>query len=155
MLKAYSSGFALRGFALRVPDWRVLVGKRHAGWLGHVARMASSRPAKQTPSRCAYGRIGKTEGLRKNLINRAKASLRCSAELDLRIWAHTAQDKPSWNNLCDGWSASGPAFYASNPSRCPICNKDTKISNILGRTSRPSIHRAKQLLFLSSSTKNF
>ena len=30
-----------------VPDWRILVGKRHARWIGHVARMAPSRPAKQ------------------------------------------------------------------------------------------------------------
>ena len=33
---------------LGVPDWRVIVGRRSTRWLGHVARMAPTRLARQT-----------------------------------------------------------------------------------------------------------
>ena len=33
---------------LGVLDWRVLVGRRYSRWLGHVARMAPTRLARQT-----------------------------------------------------------------------------------------------------------
>ena len=108
---------------LGVPDWRVLVGRRYTRWLGHVARMAPTRLARQTLFGFAKGRLQSKTGRRRNLISHAKATLRGLPELDMRIWAHTAQDKSAWNNLCTTWSNDAPEFIIDDPQKCPICGQ--------------------------------
>ena len=62
-------------------------------------------------------------GRRRNLVSHAKTTLRGLPELDMRIWAHTAQDKTAWNNLCTTWSCDAPEFQIDDPHKCPICGK--------------------------------
>ena len=107
-----------------VPDWRILVGKRHARWIGHVARMAPSRPARQTLFGSLHGRRGMRTGLRKDLVIQAIKGLAGLPELDNIIWAHIAQDKKKWDSLCDDWNPSAPTFSTDNPKRCPLCESD-------------------------------
>ena len=53
----------------------------------------------------------------------AKTVLAGLPELDVRIWAHTAQDKAEWNDLCSQWSSDAPKFIIDDPQKCPICSK--------------------------------
>ena len=91
-----------------VPDWRVLVGRRYTRWLGHVARMAPTRLARQALVGFAKGRTQLKTGRRRNLVSHAKTALKGLPELDSRIWAHSAQDKTVWNNLYTTWSRMLP-----------------------------------------------
>ena len=108
---------------LGVPDWRVLVGRRYTRWLGHIARMAPTRLARQALFGFAKGRKQLRTGRRRNLVSHAKTALQGLPELDNRIWAHTAQDNTAWNNLCKTWSRNAPEFIVDDPHRCPICAK--------------------------------
>ena len=109
---------------LGVPDWRVLLGRRHARWLGHIARMAPSRPAKQTLFGSVHGRKATRTGLKKTLVTQANVGLNGLPDLDTRIWAHIAQDKLKWNSLCEGWDVNAHSFHIDNPRRCPLCEAD-------------------------------
>ena len=108
---------------LGVPDWRVLVGRRYTRWLGHVARMAPTRLARQALFGFVKNRAQKKMGARKSLVSHAKTVLSGLPELDMRIWAHTAQDKAKWNDLCTQWSRDAPKFIVVDPQKCPICEK--------------------------------
>ena len=108
---------------LGVPDWRVLVGRRSTRWLGHVARMAPTRLARQVLYGFAKGRKQLKTGRRRNLVSHASSMLEGLPKLDDRIWAHTAQDKAAWNNLCKTWSRNAPKFEIDDPHKCPICGK--------------------------------
>ena len=109
---------------LGVPFWRVLLGRRHARWLGHIARMAPSRPAKQTLFGSVHGRKATRTGLKKTLVTQANVGLNGLPDLDTRIWAHIAQDKLKWNSLCEGWDVNAQSFHIDNPRRCPLCEAD-------------------------------
>ena len=108
---------------LGVPDWRVLVGRRYTRWIGHVARMAPTRLARQTLFGFVKGRTQKRTGRRRNLVAQANYALKGLPELDMRIWAHTAQDKAKWNDLCSQWSSNAPEFIINDPRKCPVCDK--------------------------------
>ena len=69
----------------------------------------------------AKGRTQLKTGRRLNLASHAKTALKGLPELDSRIWAHTAQDKTGWNNLCTAWSRDAPEFKIENMHECPIC----------------------------------
>ena len=106
---------------LGVPDWRVLVGKRHARWLGHLARMSSDSLARISLYGHAEGRVYKRNGLRCNLVHRAKQILD-GLSVDARVWGHVAQDKAKWNAICDNWR-TGRAPLAVDGKVCPICSR--------------------------------
>ena len=108
---------------LGVPDWRVIVGRRSTRWLGHVARMAPTRLARQTLFGFVKGRTQKRTGRRRNLVSHARSVLTGLPKLDMRIWAHTAQDKAEWNDLCSQWSRDAPELIVDDPQKCPICSK--------------------------------
>ena len=116
---------------LGVPDWRVLVGRRKTRWLGHIARMAPTRLARQALFGFAKGRKQLRTGRRRNLVSHAKTALQGLPELDNRIWAHTAQDSTAWNNLGKTWSRNAPEFIVDDPHKCPICAK--RFTNNLGK----------------------
>ena len=78
---------------LGVPDWIILAGRRHARWLGHVARMAPGRLARQTLFGYVKGRTQQKTGLRMNLVAKANTILEGLPNSDTRIWAHKAQKK--------------------------------------------------------------
>ena len=121
---------------LGVPDWRVLVGRRHARWLGHVARMAPKRLARQTLFGSVKGRghYGTATGtVRKNLVTRAQRVLDGLPELDIRIWAHLAQDQASWAARCDTWTVGAAKFSPQHPGQCPLCTQTFRNANDLGR----------------------
>ena len=107
---------------LGVPDWKIIVGKRHARWLGHVARMSTDSIARQMLYGYSQGRTQKKSGLRNTLITRGKQVLR-GVETDPRIWTHTAQNKSQWDVLCDRWSVS-PAVTDVDKKVCPICQQE-------------------------------
>ena len=107
---------------LGVPDWKVIVGKRHARWLGHVARMSTDSMARQCLYGYSRGRTTRQRGLRKTLINRGVQVLR-GLPTDLRVWAHSAQDKSAWNAICDKWSAK-PAAIEVDEKVCPVCGAE-------------------------------
>ena len=107
------------------------MGRRYTRWLGHVARMAPTRLARHALFGFANGRTQLTTGHRRNLVSHAKAALKVLPELDSRIWAHTAQDKPVWNKLCTTWSRDAPEFKIKNMHECPICKKC--VTNNLGK----------------------
>ena len=140
---------------LGVPDWRVLVGRRYTRWLGHVARMAPTRLARQTLFGFAKGRLQSKTGRRRNLISHAKATLRGLPELDMRIWAHTAQDKSGWNNLCTTWSNDAPEFIIDDPQKCPICGQQV-IKN-LGKhiSTKHAVSNAKFQCTVSGCSETF
>ena len=119
------------------PDWRVLVGRRYTRWLGHVARMAPTRLARQALFGFAKGRTQLKTVRRRNLVSHAKTTLNGLPELDSRIWAHTAQDKTDWNNLCTTWSRDAPEFKIENMHECPI--KNISVPMILVSTFRRNI----------------
>ena len=52
----------------------------------------------------------------------AKSVLTGLPELDMRIWAHTAQNKVKWNDLCSQWSRDAHKFIVADPQTCPICS---------------------------------
>ena len=108
---------------LGVPDWRVRVGRRSTRWRGHVARMAPTRLARQTLFGFVKGRKQKRTGRRRNLVAHAKSILTGLPKLGMRIWAHTAQDKAKWNDLCSFWSRDAPKLIVDDPQKCPICKK--------------------------------
>ena len=108
---------------LGVPDWRVIVGRRSTRWLGHVARMAPTRLARQTLFGFVKGRTQKRTGRRRNLVSHARSVLTGLPKLDMRIWAHTTQDKAEWNDLCSQWNRDTPEFIVDDPRKCPICSK--------------------------------
>ena len=107
---------------LGVPDWRVIVGRRSTRWLGHLARMAPTRLARQTLFGFVKGRKQKRTGRRRNLVSHARSGFTGSPKLAMRIWAHTAQDKAEWNDLCSQWSRDAPEFIVDDPQKCPICS---------------------------------
>ena len=111
-----------------VPDWRVLLGKRHTRWIGHIARMSHLRPARQTLFGSVHGRRPMRTGIRKSLVTQAKAGLAGLPRLDTRIWAHIAQDKLEWDSLCEAWDANAEPFQIDNPRRCPLC--DSNVTNL-------------------------
>ena len=53
-----------------------LAGRRSTRWLGHVARMAPTRLARQTLFGFAKGRSQLKTGRRRNLVAHAKATLK-------------------------------------------------------------------------------
>ena len=108
---------------LGVPDWRVIVGRRSTRWLGHVARMAPTRLARQTLYGFVKGRTQKRTGRRGNLVSHARSVVTGLPELVVRIWAHTAQDKADCNDLCSQWSRDAPEFIVNDPQKCTICSK--------------------------------
>ena len=108
---------------LGVPDWRFLVGRRSTRWLGHVARLAPTRLARQTLLGFVKGRTQKRKGRRRNLVSHARSVLTGLPKLGMRIWAHTAQDKADWNDLCSQWSRDAPEFIVDDSQKCPICSK--------------------------------
>ena len=108
---------------LGVPDWRVRVGRRSTRWRGHVARMAPTRLARQTLFGFVKAWKQKRTGRRRNLVSHARSVLTGLPKLDMRIWAHTAQDKADWNDLCLQWSRDAPEFIVDDPQKCPICSK--------------------------------
>ena len=137
-----------------VPDWKVLVGKRHARWIGHVARMAPSRPARQTLFGFVKGRKALRGGLRKNLITQAITGLEGLPNLDTRIWAHTAQDKAKWESLCENWASEAPSFISPNPRQCPLCSKDfTKLGVHI--SSQHPINNEKYVCGVDGCTAEF
>ena len=106
---------------LGVPDWRVLVGKRHARWIGHVARMSTDSLARISLYGYAEGRVKKKSGLRQNLVHRAEQIL-AGLCVDVRVWGHIAQDKAAWNTQCKNW-CTNPTPLAVDEKTCPVCNK--------------------------------
>ena len=108
---------------LGVPDWRIIMGRRSTRWLGHVARMAPTRLDRQTLFGFVEGRAQKRTGRRRNLVSHARSALTALPKLDMRICAHTAQDKADWNDLCLQWSRDAPEFIVDAPQKCPICGK--------------------------------
>ena len=108
---------------LGVPDWRVIVGRRSTRWLGHLARMAPTRLARQTLFGFVKGRTQKRTGRRRNLVSHARSVLTGLPKLDMKIWAHTAQDRAEWNDLCSQWSRDAPEFIVDDSQKCPICSK--------------------------------
>ena len=53
---------------LGVPDWRIIVGRRSTRWLGHVARMAPTRLARQTLFGFVKGRTKKDGSTQKSRL---------------------------------------------------------------------------------------
>ena len=88
-----------------VPDRRVIVGRRSTRWLGHVGRMAPTRLARQNLFGFVKGRVQKRTGRRRNLVSHARSLLTGLPKREMRIWAHTAQDKAEWNALCSQWTS--------------------------------------------------
>ena len=70
---------------LGVPDWSVIAGRRSTRWLGHVARMAPTRLARQTLFGFVKGRTQKRTGRRRNLVSHARSVLTGLPILDMRI----------------------------------------------------------------------
>ena len=102
-----------------VPDRRVIVGRRSTRWLGHVGRMAPTRLARQTLFGFVKGRTQKRTGRRRNVVSHARSLLSGLPKLNMRIWAHTAQDKAEWNDLCSQWNRDSPEFIVDDPQKCP------------------------------------
>ena len=100
---------------LGVPDWRVIVGRRSTRWLGHVARMAPTRLARQTLFGFVNCLTQKRTGRRRNLVSHARSVLPGLPKLDMRIWGHTVQDKAEWNDLCSQSSRDAPEFIVDGP----------------------------------------
>ena len=134
-----------------VPDWRILVGKRHARWIGHVARMAPSRPARHTLFGSFHGRRGMRTGLRKDLVIQAIKGLAGLPELDNIIWAHIAQDKKIWDSLCEDWNPSAPTFSTDNPKRCPLCESDFEYLGKQIASKHPIVLRNSNAMFQDAS----
>jgi hypothetical protein len=65
----------------------------------------------------------KRAGRRRNLVSHARSVLTGLPKLDMRIWAHTTQDKAEWNDLCSQWNRDTPEFIVDDPRKCPICSK--------------------------------
>ena len=98
------------------------MGRRSTRWLGHFARMAPTRLARHLRP-CKGPDTKKRTGRRRNLVSHARSVLTGLPELDMRIWAHTAQDKADCNDLCSQWSRDAPEFIVDDPQKCPICSK--------------------------------
>ena len=99
------------------------MGRRSTRWLGHATRMAPTRLARQTLFGFVKGRTQKRTGRRRNLVSHARSVLTGLPKLDMRIWAHTAQDKAEWNDLCSQWSRDAPEFIVDDSQKYPICSK--------------------------------
>ena len=99
------------------------MGRRSTRWLGHATRMAPTRLARQTLFGFVKGRTQKRTGRRRNVVSHARSLLSGLPKLNMRIWAHTAQDKAEWNDLCSQWNRDSPEFIVDDPQKCPICSK--------------------------------
>ena len=108
---------------LGVPDWRVIVGRRSTRWLGHLARMAPTRLARQTLFGFVKSRTQKRTGRRRNLVSHARSVLTGLPKVDMSIWAHIAQDKEEWNDFCSQSSRDAPEFIVDDSQKYPICSK--------------------------------
>ena len=102
------------------------MGRRSTRWLGHVARMAPTRLARQTLFGFVKGRTQKRTGRRRNVVSHARSLLSGLPKLNMRIWAHTAQDKAEWNDLCSQWSRDAPEFIMVDPKECPMYSKSSQ-----------------------------
>ena len=98
------------------------MGRRYTRWLGHVARMGPTRLARKNLFGFVKGRVQKRTGRRRNLVSHARSLLTGLPKREMRIWAHTAQDKAEWNDLCSQWNRDSPEFIVDDPQKCPICS---------------------------------
>eukprot|EP00435_Cladocopium_sp_Y103_P055238 s395_g18.t1 len=144
---------------LQVPSLHMLLERRLGTWLGHIARMSSTRMPWQALFGAAAGRISPPSSsfrVRHSYLSRVHNFLLQAPGVDARIWVQQAQDRAIWHRMIteiniapQNRSTPEDARYTSRPHRrgyavvqpddvvtCPFCGCGYVARNAQGLKAR-------------------